>query len=42
MSFGIVPNDAASVASVLGFPHVTIDLEEGAATATVDAMIQDG
>ena len=42
MSFGIVPNDAASVASVLGFPHVTIDLEEGLATATVDAMIQDG
>ena len=42
MSFGIVPNDASSVASVLGFPHVTIDLEEGLATATVDAMIQDG
>ena len=42
MSFGIVPNDAASVARVVGFPHVTIDLEEGLATATVDAMIKDG
>ncbi|MGZ4868963.1 MAG: DUF7411 family protein [Halobacteriota archaeon] len=42
MSFGIVPNDAASVARALGFPHVTIGLEEGLATATVDAMIKDG
>jgi tRNA methyltransferase len=42
MSFGIVPNDAASVARVLGFPHVTLGLEEGLATATVDAMIKDG
>ena len=42
MSFGIVPNDAASVARVLGFPHVTIGLEEDLATATVDAMIKDG
>ena len=42
MSFGIVPNDAASVARVLGFPHVTIGLEEGLATATINAMIKDG
>ena len=42
MSFGIVPNDAASVARVLGFPHVTIGLEERLATATVDAIIKDG
>jgi hypothetical protein len=42
MSFGVVPNDAASVARVLGFRHVTIGLEEGLATATVDAMIKDG
>jgi hypothetical protein len=42
MSFGVVPNDAASVARALGFRHVTIGLEEGLATATVDAMIKDG
>ena len=42
VSFGIVPNDAASVARVLGFPHVIIGLEAALATATVDAMIEDG
>ncbi|MGA3198765.1 MAG: alpha hydrolase [Halobacteriota archaeon] len=42
VSFGIVPNDAASVARVLGFPHVIIGLETALATATVDAMIEDG
>lgn len=34
VSFGIVPNDAASVARVLGFPHVIIGLEAALATAT--------
>ena len=42
VSFGIVPNDAASVARVLGIPHVIIGLEAALATATVDAMIEDG
>ncbi len=42
MSFGIVPNDAAAVARALGFPHVTIGLEEELATTSVDAMIKDG
>jgi hypothetical protein len=42
VSFGIVPGDAASVARVLGFPHVMIGLEAALATATVDAMIEDG
>jgi predicted subunit of tRNA(5-methylaminomethyl-2-thiouridylate) methyltransferase len=42
MSFGIVPNDAAAVARALGFPHVTIDLEDELATTSVDAMIKDG
>ncbi|MGA7075455.1 MAG: alpha hydrolase [Halobacteriota archaeon] len=42
MSFGIVPNDAAAVARALGFPHVTIGLEEELATTSVDAMITDG
>jgi tRNA methyltransferase len=42
MSFGIVPNDAAAVARALGFPHVTISLEEELATTSVDAMIKDG
>jgi len=42
MSFGIVPNDAAAVARALGFPHVTIDLEEELATTSVDEMIKDG
>ena len=42
VSFGIVPNDAASVACVLGFPHVMIGLEAALATATVDMMVEDG
>jgi len=42
MSFGIVSNDAAAVARALGFPHVTISLEEELATTSVDAMIKDG
>jgi len=42
VSFGIVPNDASSVARLLGFPHVTIGLEAALATATVDVMIKDG
>ncbi|MGB9212863.1 MAG: alpha hydrolase, partial [Halobacteriota archaeon] len=42
VSFGIVPNDAASVARILGFPHVIIGFEAALATATVDAMIEDG
>jgi len=42
MSFGIVPNDAGAVARALGFPHVTIGLEEELAKTSVDAMIKDG
>lgn len=42
MSFGIVPNDAASIARVLGFPHVTINLDKNLATASVEAMVKDG
>jgi len=42
MSFGTAPSEAASVACILGFPHITMGLEEALATATVDAMINDG
>jgi predicted subunit of tRNA(5-methylaminomethyl-2-thiouridylate) methyltransferase len=41
MSFGIVPNDAATSAHALGFPHTTVSLEEELAVTAVDVMIKD-
>jgi predicted subunit of tRNA(5-methylaminomethyl-2-thiouridylate) methyltransferase len=42
ISFGIVPNDAATSARSLGFSHTTISLEKELATTAVDVMIKDG
>jgi tRNA methyltransferase len=42
VSFGIVPNDAATLAQTLGFNHVTIQLEKKLAMASIDTMIKDG
>jgi len=42
ISFGLIPNDASKIAHLLGFPHVSIEIEEELAAKAVDAMISDG
>jgi tRNA methyltransferase len=42
MSFGIAPNDAATLARILGFRNVTINLEKEFAMASIDTMLKDG
>jgi predicted subunit of tRNA(5-methylaminomethyl-2-thiouridylate) methyltransferase len=42
VSFGIVPNDAAEVATTLGFSFKSLDVEAEIATSIVESMIADG
>ena len=42
ISFGLIPNDASQIAHILGFPHISIEIEEELAVKAVDAMISDG
>lgn len=42
VSFGLIPNDASTIAHLLGFPHISIEIEEELAGAAVEAMISDG
>jgi len=41
-SFGIMPNDAATLAQILGFRHVMISMEKELAMTSIDTMIKDG
>jgi predicted subunit of tRNA(5-methylaminomethyl-2-thiouridylate) methyltransferase len=42
VSFGIVPNDAGTLAQILGFPHTMINLEKELAMTSIETMIKDG
>jgi predicted subunit of tRNA(5-methylaminomethyl-2-thiouridylate) methyltransferase len=42
VSFGTIPNDAATLAQILGFHHVMISLEKELAMTSIDTMINDG
>lgn len=42
VSFGIISNDAAMLAQMLGFRHVMISIEREFAMASIDKMIKDG
>jgi predicted subunit of tRNA(5-methylaminomethyl-2-thiouridylate) methyltransferase len=42
VNFGIVPNDAAEVAKILGLSFKSLDVEAEIATSIVDSMIADG
>jgi predicted subunit of tRNA(5-methylaminomethyl-2-thiouridylate) methyltransferase len=42
VSFGVMPNDAATLAQILGFRHVMISLEKELAMTSITTMIKDG
>ncbi|MGZ4912066.1 MAG: DUF7411 family protein [Halobacteriota archaeon] len=42
ISFGITPNDAPSIARLLGFSHTAIKLEEEHAMQAIETMVNDG
>ncbi len=42
VNFGVVPNDAAEVAKILGFSFKSLEVEAEIATSIVEAMIADG
>lgn len=42
VNFGVIPNDAADVAKILGFSFKSLNIEAEIATNIVEAMISDG
>jgi len=42
VNFGIIPNDAADIARILGLSYKSLDLEAEIATSVVESMVTDG